>query len=441
MRKRSMDKEKLIPEQYAWTCFANIFIGLWLIFAVFTFGYSQQIFVINNLVCGSLAIVLSIIAMSHSLNWSANLVGLIGIWLQFSAIFFWAKDPAVFLNESLSGIMLIMFSNLVPKTHQELKRVKVEIPPGWTYNPSAWIQRVPTVFLGTIAWFLARYMAAYQLGYIDTLWDPVFGDGTLKVIDSPISHSFPVSDAGLGAAAYTLDVVMGCQGGTNRWYTMPWCVVFFGILVIPLGAISILLIIIQPILVGAWCFWCLITALIMLLMIAFTVNEVIVVLQYLHQVKKNKLPFWEIFWKGGEPFGGKKDQRSPHFSGSLSKIFPAMFWGMTFPWNLLVSIVIGIYVMFSPPLMHSQLQFANSSYIVGALSVVVSVIALGEGARITRFFNVVLGGWMIVSVFALNGSTGLGKLNMIVCGIALILLSIRRGPIKEKYGDWQRCIR
>jgi hypothetical protein len=43
------------------------------------------------------------------------------------------------------------------------------------------------------------------------------------------------------------------MGSPARWYTMPWMVMFFGILVIPLGLVHILLVISQPVVVGEWC--------------------------------------------------------------------------------------------------------------------------------------------------------------------------------------------
>jgi len=71
---------------------------------------------------------------------------------------------------------------------------------------------------------------------------------------------------------------------------MPWIVILFGVLVVPLGLISIILVILQPLLVGHWCFWCLLAAICMLIMIALTVDEVVAVVQYLVQVKSKKQP-------------------------------------------------------------------------------------------------------------------------------------------------------
>lgn len=60
-----------------------------------------------------------------------------------------------------------------------------------------------------MSFLAARYMAAFQLGHIKSAWDPFFGDATEKVLESDVSRTWPVSDAGLGATTYALEVLMG----------------------------------------------------------------------------------------------------------------------------------------------------------------------------------------------------------------------------------------
>jgi hypothetical protein len=80
-------------------------------------------------------------------------------------------------------------------------------PPGWSYNPSDWLQRAPVIALGIISFFISRYLAAYQLGYIDHAWDPIFGNSTVTVLDSKVSRAWPVSDAGFGAVSYMIEAL------------------------------------------------------------------------------------------------------------------------------------------------------------------------------------------------------------------------------------------
>ncbi len=124
------------------------------------------------------------------------------------------------------------------------------VPIGWSYNPSSWPQRWIMIAAGFLGFLASRYLAAYQLGYLGSAWNPFFGEGTRRVLDSAMSHSFPISDAALGTIACTLEFLMGFMGGPQRWRTMPWMVTFFGVLVIPLGLVHILLVISQPVAVG-----------------------------------------------------------------------------------------------------------------------------------------------------------------------------------------------
>lgn len=129
--------------------------------------------------------------------------------------------------------------------------------------------------------YISRYLAAYQLGHIEHAWCPYFGDGTERIITSEVSKAWPVPDAGLGAVTYVLEILTGIIGGRARWRTMPWLVILFGVMIVPLGAVSIFFIIIQPILIGTWCTLCLVAAAAMLIQIPYSVDEPIATGQFL----------------------------------------------------------------------------------------------------------------------------------------------------------------
>lgn len=140
------------------------------------------------------------------------------------------------------------------------------------------------------------YMGLYQLDIIKTVWDPFFEDGTRKVLNSSISQALPIPDAVLGAFGYILDVITGAIGGTMRWKTKPWIVILFGIAIGPLGMVSVLLIILQPLVVGAWCTLCIVTAIISIVMISPAMDELLASLQYLQRVKQQGHSAWKAFW-------------------------------------------------------------------------------------------------------------------------------------------------
>ncbi|SFQ71386.1 Vitamin K epoxide reductase family protein [Amycolatopsis arida] len=169
-------------------------------------------------------------------------------------------------------------------------------PPGWSQNPSAWPQRLPIVVVALVGAGIATYLALYQYGVVDTVWEPFFGDGSATVLNSRLSHVLPISDAALGAIGYLADAVSGSIGGRNRWRGMPWIVIVFGIAVGPLGAISVLLVIAQPVLYGSFCTLCLASAVISLSMIPPAVDEVLASLQYLRRVRRRGGSVWQAFW-------------------------------------------------------------------------------------------------------------------------------------------------
>jgi uncharacterized membrane protein len=272
----------------------TIFLGFWLLIAPSTFGYSQHVLSYSDHATGFIFII-CLFAFSKKGALAPWIVCLGGIWLQFAPLIFWAKDQVIYLNDTMIGILAIAFSVIIPKF---LNTDKDEIPTGFSHNPSAWKFRIPIIALACLSWFISRYLASYQLGYIDHVWDPVFGDGTKLVITSKISKSFPVPDAGLGAMAYTLEALLGCMGGKSRWRSMPWAAASFAFLVVPVGICSIILIILQPVIVGAWCLLCLITALSMLIMVILAFSEMRAVISFLYQSVKTGKPFWQTFWHG-----------------------------------------------------------------------------------------------------------------------------------------------
>lgn len=173
-------------------------------------------------------------------------------------------------------------------------------PAPYDYNPSAWSQRIPICILAGVAFLIAAWMALYQWRLVDGIWDPVFGDGSERVLDSQVSHSmrrwFGVPDAAFGALAYLGDAIFGLAGSTRRWQYRPWMVILFGIDVIPLGIVSAVLVVMQGAVVGFWCLPCLVTAAISLVLVYMAYDEVWASLLYLRRVWARSQGDWRTVW-------------------------------------------------------------------------------------------------------------------------------------------------
>jgi nucleoside-diphosphate-sugar epimerase/uncharacterized membrane protein len=169
-------------------------------------------------------------------------------------------------------------------------------PPGWSYNPSSWSERLWIIAVALLGFGIALYLALYQWALLADVWEPFFGKGSEQVLHSAISRLLPIPDAALGAFAYLLDAVAGAIGGRRRWRTMPWMVVLFGVAVGPLGIVSVVLVIVQPVLLQAWCTLCLVSAVLSLVMIGPAMDEVLASLQHLRRVHDRGESLWQAFW-------------------------------------------------------------------------------------------------------------------------------------------------
>ena len=177
------------------------------------------------------------------------------------------------------------------------------IPHPWDYNPSAWRQRLAVAALAFVAFLIAAYLALYQWRFIDTVWDPVFGNQSMRVLDSDVSETMRgwirIPDGALGAIAYLSDVIFALAGSARRWQYRPWLVMLFGLDIIPIGGVSAILVFMQAFVVGSYCFLCLVTAAISLLLIFLAYDEVWSCLLYLRRVwrrTRDRRVLWDVFW-------------------------------------------------------------------------------------------------------------------------------------------------
>jgi len=463
MRRQMLDMHHM---QTLWVYWMIVLLGAWMLLSPLTFDYGIGIVQPS----GGREVWLSLDNRILAMKWSDIISGIlliffgwrgltpnrpvslwiccfVGIWLTMAPLLFWSPTAVAYLNDTMVGALLIALTILIPGMPNMIIYMKMgpETPPGWSYNPSSWPQRWIMMVLGFLGWVVSRYLAAFQLGYIDTVWDPFFGSQSEQVLNSAMSHSLPVSDAGLGAIAYTFEFLMGWMGAPSRWRTMPWMVAIFGILVIPLGCVHIFLVISQPMMVGAWCTFCLLAAAIMIPMIPLEVDEVIAMGQFMKKKVKQGESFWKIFWKGGTIESDAKDE-APELMAFPQKpgaVYASSIWGISFPWTLVVSMLLGIALVIAPGFFGVQIQdtVADVFHLSGSLIVVVSIFCMGEPLRIGRYLNVLLG--LIVAVvpwFLKDAPTAL-SITGVVLGLAVAVLALPLGPKTQHYAGWDDYIR
>jgi len=408
-------------------------VALWLATSPPILGYRSLALTISDIATAAVLAALAWLAFRGRM-WAGWSIGAVGIWLLFAPLLFSAPTAAEWANDTLVGAMVIGLGILVP---HGMAMEGPEIPPGWSYNPSTWTQRAPVIALGLFGFFVSRYFAAYQFGHIDGAWDPFFGPGTEQILTSDVSKMFPVSDAGLGAVVYALEVLMGLMGDHRRWRTMPWMVAGFGLLVIPLGVAQVILIMLQPIAVGTWSTLALASAAGMLLMVTLSIDEVVAMGQLLAAQRRQGVTLWHAFWYGANIDG--EDRPSPERADVNRP--GAAWWGASWPWTLLAAVAVGVWLLAAPDVLGTTGGAADSDHLVGAAVITITAIALAEPTRIARLANLVPGAWLLIAPWLLGGTTGPGRASNVVAGAAVILLSLRRGPIHDRYAAWDTRVR
>ncbi|WP_375600396.1 NAD-dependent epimerase/dehydratase family protein [Devosia sp. Naph2] len=457
-----------------WAHYANIGLGLWLAASPLIYDavttdtvsaavravteerglpsveWRAGVLMASDVISGLLIAIFGALSIWKRTAWFSQwAVAVVGLWLLFAPILFWSPSAAQFQNDLLVGALAIAFSVLVPMMPgmgmAGMMDTKV-IPPGWTYCPSTGAQRLPIAALGLIGLLISRMLTAYQLGHVEYAWEPFFfgspidpRNGTEEIITSDVSKAWPIPDAGLGAISYTIEILMAVMGTRARWRTMPWMVTFFGILVVPLGVVSIYFIIIQPIMIGTWSTPALIAALAMLIMIPFALDELIAMGQFLVWSHRQGRPLIRTFLQGDAVHRGDEDD-----TDNLDS--PAAIWqdtirGVTLPWTLAAAMGIGVLLMFSRVVVANSGAMAGSDHVVGAMVVTIAIIATAEVARALRLLIIPFGLWLIIAPWVLPGASAAGTWMSVVLGLVLVALSFRRGKrSREHYASWDRYI-
>ena len=441
--------------RYRWAHFVNIAFGTWLLASPPLLGIAQPAMVRSDMIAGAALIVFAAFAVSWHATWARYTSAAVGFWLLLAPLVFWTSNAAAYLNDTLVGTLVIGFALALPPEPGASPLAATggpTVPPGWSYNPSAWTQRIPIIALALVGLYASRYLAGYQLEQLEHVWEPFFAgnpadpqNGTEEIITSSVAEAWPVSDGGLGAITYILEILTGVIGLRARWRTMPWLVVIFGLMIVPLSVTSMSFVIIQPIVIGTWGTLTLIAAAAMLIQIPYAIDELIASLQFVRRRARVGQNWLRVIFAGDTDETGKKAEGrasalADEFARPPSAVVKDMLTGgVGLPWNLALSALIGLWLLFTRLTFGTTGTMADADHVIGFLVLTTLSIAAAEATRAARYLNVPIGAALLVTPFLFDADTS-AMINSIVCGIALIALSLRCGPIRQRYGTWQPWI-
>lgn len=158
--------------QMQWVHWLNLALGAWLLASPFAFGlfdpqtFSAPVLQVtaergladpasrlqwlgwNDAISGTLVMLFAALSLSPRFNWAQWANAAVGFWLLFAPLVFWSPSAAVYNNDTLVGTLVIAFAILVPMmpgmSHEAMMDPS-DLPPGWTYSPSTYLQRLPIV--------------------------------------------------------------------------------------------------------------------------------------------------------------------------------------------------------------------------------------------------------------------------------------------------------
>jgi hypothetical protein len=152
-------------------------------------------------------------------------------------------------------------------------------------------------------------------------------------------------------------------------------------------------------------------------------------------------PLWRTFWVGGTLDEENEDARTPVYGAPVSEAVRAMTWGVSLPWTLLGSCLLGAWLMLAPAALGTTGAAADQDHLAGALVLTIAAISTAEVVRAGRLLNLLLGLWLVAGRWTLSRGDLVAGIDDVVVGSAVILLSLPRGPVRERYATWQRWIR
>jgi hypothetical protein len=199
-------------------------------------------------------------------------------------------------------------------------------------------------------------------------------------------------------------------------------------------------------LLGTWSTIALIGAVAVLVQIPYSLDELLATVQFLRRRAQAGQNWLRIFFVGDtdEVDKAARAPDAPAIADEFDRppravLRAAVFGGVSLPWNLGLAALLGMLLLFTRPLLGAEGPLAHTHHVIGSLVLTVVSVAAAEVARPLRLLNVLLGIALAAAGPMLQADMPATLFGVLV-GAALAGLSLRRGPILERYGSWSRLL-
>lgn len=102
-------------------------------------------------------------------------------------------------------------------------------------------------------------------------------------------------------------------------------------------------------------------------------------------------------------------------------------------WARFFNILLGLWLIVSPALLDMSETASNTFRIVGPLVISFATIAIWEATREVRWANVPLGAWLLVAPWLFGYGTA-ALITSLLVGVLLIAFALVRGEVESEFG-------
>jgi len=291
------------------------------------------------------------------------------------------------------------------------------IPPGWSQNPSEQRRRLILAAMALVGFLVAGYLALYQLGVFTRVWEPFFGQGSYKILDSRLSRALPVPDAALGAVVYLAEALLSVSGGRMRWRTHPFVVLGNGMIAIALASTGIILLIVQPLAYHNYCTLCMLSAFISINLFGPVMEELLATLQYLVRRYTQRVVSTEV-----------------PITRTTAAIRREKRCATPVNLRFVAGAAIGLWLMAAPGILDYAGDTRAADRLVGPVIFALSIAAAWPATRGLRGLNVIAGCWLMISPIVFI-APDMALATSMGCGAILIALSVFIRPPGVETGE------
>ncbi len=176
-----------------WAYWLIAALGTWLLVSPPMLGLGSAGLMASDAASGVLLVALGLAATSRHLPQARFGAALVGLWLLFAPLVFHEPTAAGYAQDTLIGGLVVGLALCLPP-YPGISPLAAETgpltPPGWSFNPSSWLQRMPVILLAFVGLYVSRYLAAYQLDNVGGVWEPFF-EGSASIRATAPRRSSP----------------------------------------------------------------------------------------------------------------------------------------------------------------------------------------------------------------------------------------------------------